>query len=391
MKCVKCNAEIEQDAQFCPYCGAKVEQVRQCSKCGKSLDDDSDFCPYCGTKRCVATTNNSIEKMMHVEDKCVSKEELIMHTPGNDAGGPKKWLWLICSFLLIGALCGGGYYFVFNKSESSAQAADSMTISELQSVDGAKQHLNEILPKAFKMQDKDAIHAYFSKEYQGLFDKIEELDNIGYGGEVGFWNGNIWDGGQEGNPDDFNIIKLSSSSDTNASVQVKFILQNGDFKSENIVSMNLVFENDNWFIDDTNNYKHQMKEYVKEAEEYAKSEFQLADLIYIQERGDLSYANNMFRFKGYTKKENGWVKGKYTIIFDGKVLSVEARSEDGNDPFPQDWGKDLGELERQGYKTEDSSVGMVFRTDYYKQGQPVISSGCCMDRYVVSIGKQVGF
>ena len=23
MKCLKCNAEIEQDAQFCPYCGTK--------------------------------------------------------------------------------------------------------------------------------------------------------------------------------------------------------------------------------------------------------------------------------------------------------------------------------------------------------------------------------
>ena len=48
MKCAKCNAEIEQDAQFCPYCGNAVNHGRHCVKCGEHLDDDSDFCPYCG-------------------------------------------------------------------------------------------------------------------------------------------------------------------------------------------------------------------------------------------------------------------------------------------------------------------------------------------------------
>ena len=51
MKCVKCNADIEQDAQFCPYCGNAVEHTNQCIKCGKTLDGDSDFCPYCGAKQ----------------------------------------------------------------------------------------------------------------------------------------------------------------------------------------------------------------------------------------------------------------------------------------------------------------------------------------------------
>lgn len=48
MKCHYCYSEIDQDAQFCPYCGKELKNDLRCSECGEVLDEDSFFCPNCG-------------------------------------------------------------------------------------------------------------------------------------------------------------------------------------------------------------------------------------------------------------------------------------------------------------------------------------------------------
>lgn len=53
MKCLKCNAEIADNAKFCPKCGAKVEKVEpinNCPNCGEVLKEGARFCTKCGTK-----------------------------------------------------------------------------------------------------------------------------------------------------------------------------------------------------------------------------------------------------------------------------------------------------------------------------------------------------
>ena len=53
MKCSKCNAEIADNAKFCPKCGAKVEKVEPtnvCPNCGNVLKEGAKFCTKCGTK-----------------------------------------------------------------------------------------------------------------------------------------------------------------------------------------------------------------------------------------------------------------------------------------------------------------------------------------------------
>ena len=302
MKCAKCNADIEQDAQFCPYCGNAVNHGRQCVKCGEHLDDDSDFCPYCGARQNeqiiepkpiteVAPDVILEEKMAeeHVQEEHVqevnepddvtatkpSVSEIEPTLPYEDDQGSKKWLWIVGVIILLGILGGGGYYFMTNKdggssfvveTDSIAEIVDSIS-SDAQSVEGAKQRLEDILTKAFKMQDDDVVHTYFSKEYQELYDKVSEIDNTVYAGEIGFWNGNIWDGGQDGNPNSAEISQISSSSDTYANAQVKFIHQEGEYKSENIQSMDLVFENGDWRIDDVGGIKRTMKEYISGGQE----------------------------------------------------------------------------------------------------------------------------
>ncbi len=50
MYCKKCNAELVEDAIYCPQCGARVDGKKECFKCGKSVAENSVFCTYCGTR-----------------------------------------------------------------------------------------------------------------------------------------------------------------------------------------------------------------------------------------------------------------------------------------------------------------------------------------------------
>jgi len=50
MKCPKCNAEIENDANFCPECGSKIETFVFCANCGAKLEEGATFCSNCGEK-----------------------------------------------------------------------------------------------------------------------------------------------------------------------------------------------------------------------------------------------------------------------------------------------------------------------------------------------------
>ena len=56
MKCSKCNAEIDDNARFCPECGSKIEKFAFCSNCGAKLEEGATFCSNCGEKiGCLST------------------------------------------------------------------------------------------------------------------------------------------------------------------------------------------------------------------------------------------------------------------------------------------------------------------------------------------------
>ena len=51
MLCNGCNREIEDDSEFCEYCGKKVEKELKkmfCASCGKEVENNSLFCKHCG-------------------------------------------------------------------------------------------------------------------------------------------------------------------------------------------------------------------------------------------------------------------------------------------------------------------------------------------------------
>ena len=61
-------------------------------------------------------------------------------------------------------------------------------------------------------------------------------------------------------------MRVDKSSPTVALADVKLSYHNGDYHSNQKLSMTLVFENGNWFIDENNEmrFKERMKEYVNE-------------------------------------------------------------------------------------------------------------------------------
>lgn len=246
MKCKYCNSDIEQDAQFCTNCGKDLSKFNKCIKCGELLDDKTDFCPYCGTEQ---------------PHEVVVDEEKV---------SSKKWIWAIIGVLLV-ALIGGGYYFLSQnegKTSGLAEAVDSDSIAvvdteyDIHSIDGIKARLDEILKNGLSMDDESAIKKYFSQDFQQINRKVEEFDAKLE--EPGFWCGNIWDGGQDGNPNGFTINSIDGSEETKAYADVKLSHDIDEYHSANYISIILVFENGNWYIDEIDGKKAGMKDYISQ-------------------------------------------------------------------------------------------------------------------------------
>jgi len=60
VNCPYCHTEVNEDAKFCPHCGANVEEklkeiqetklATHCSNCGTELQEEAKFCASCGQK-----------------------------------------------------------------------------------------------------------------------------------------------------------------------------------------------------------------------------------------------------------------------------------------------------------------------------------------------------
>ena len=256
MKCKYCNADIEQDAQFCPNCGKDLSKFNKCIKCGELLDSDTVFCPHCGAEQ---------------DNKDVAERT-----------GSKKWMWAIIAVILL-AIIGGGAYFATNGglgSKALAEAVDSDSIAvvdssdafvgdtDIHSVEGIKARLTEILAKGMSMPEKDAIKKYFSKEFQDIYFKVENYDtkNIPEG-EIGFWDFSLWGDGQgELNSFHFDVLEIQNVKASSALAIVDYI--SDEIKNAKMTTnINLVFENGNWLIDEITDenalsYKKAMQEYL---------------------------------------------------------------------------------------------------------------------------------
>lgn len=49
-QCPHCTAPIDDDAEFCVYCGSKIEKTPCCPNCGNAIEPGTKFCTNCGAK-----------------------------------------------------------------------------------------------------------------------------------------------------------------------------------------------------------------------------------------------------------------------------------------------------------------------------------------------------
>lgn len=48
MKCQKCGTLLPSDAKFCDTCGTAQFELLQCENCNAEVNEQWQFCPFCG-------------------------------------------------------------------------------------------------------------------------------------------------------------------------------------------------------------------------------------------------------------------------------------------------------------------------------------------------------
>jgi len=149
MKCKYCNANVEQDAQFCPNCGKDFSKLKKCVKCGELLDKDTLFCPHCGTEQ--------PRKKRPVEKKTSSK----------------KWLWVVIGLFLLGAIGAGIFFYSGNNMELSEDG--NASVETVQTVS------NSVTAKSTEA-DPVAAKEFIESMYKDFFENknfdTEKLTNL---------------------------------------------------------------------------------------------------------------------------------------------------------------------------------------------------------------------
>ena len=255
MKCKYCNAEIEQDAQFCTNCGKDLSKFKRCVSCGELLDRDTEFCPFCGTKQTLEEQNlpEGMAEPLQLEEK----------------KGSKKWLWAVIAVILL-AIIGGGTYFATNGglgSKALAEAVDSDSITEVDEIENdpvaveaaesrqammessieldAEETLQNILSSMINSEidsnvEMQNVNKYFTTDYKTYYNRAcEKADKEGYERPKVWWQNS------DDDPTDFKINSVNYISDekVNANLTLKGELYSGTYE------IILVSVDDNWLID----------------------------------------------------------------------------------------------------------------------------------------------
>ena len=129
MICPKCGNEVNNDIEFCPYCGANLiheekEEHKYCNICGFELNESDNFCPVCGSPvekakdvTTIEVENNELDKSINDTSKqddqdllaFIGQKKYSYYKEKFDEinKNPASWNW--CAFLF------GPFWFVYRK------------------------------------------------------------------------------------------------------------------------------------------------------------------------------------------------------------------------------------------------------------------------------------
>lgn len=121
MFCSKCGKEIDDNSEFCPFCGVSIElkedkkdvmKVKFCPKCNKEYDNKLAFCKICGTK---LEEKDKIDESVKSEGTKEPKEPDLVHFVVG---------LLLVMFVFLFFICSSSDSSTSNTYESSSQSSE---------------------------------------------------------------------------------------------------------------------------------------------------------------------------------------------------------------------------------------------------------------------------
>lgn len=127
MICPKCGKEVENNSDFCIYCGASLSQLKTdepkeeatvfCTACGSKIKESDAYCPICGAKNEGPSADDlSLDSATKKEDDAKDLENFIgfskltyykTNFAAIESGKKVTWNWCACLF--------GPFWFFYRK------------------------------------------------------------------------------------------------------------------------------------------------------------------------------------------------------------------------------------------------------------------------------------
>lgn len=116
-KCIKCNFELADDAEFCSECGERQTLSKKCPKCGNIIEHDTMFCPECGKKIHSIENDKTAVPPPAYEDKTSTKSK------NNNVSKYFKITGGLVAVFIIGIV-----FFSFSSDNTPSTSSNTITI-----------------------------------------------------------------------------------------------------------------------------------------------------------------------------------------------------------------------------------------------------------------------
>ena len=257
----------------------------KCPKCNHYVSDIASVCPSCGMilkgedtlpekENATETSSNECEEETKAPTVSLDSAPIAPPPPPinyQEARNNKNILYAIIVILFI-ILCGAVVFLFTNKKPTPVPTSvqvETDSITEKNTIDEhfSVSYISERTETIFKRGPhipniNNAIDLYFSSGFKELFRKVLLKEReITSNGNIGFWDFDMWTDAQDGEINQVTINKVYYNQGEMTAI-ADVVLGYGDYKKRSTI--NLVFEMDDWFIDDMYNLKRRMQQFIEQ-------------------------------------------------------------------------------------------------------------------------------